>query len=140
MGKLTSYNVRDIKRFVVTQEFKFIFFGGISTLFAILCYPLLYEFIFFQNHINAYVASYFLNITFSFILQKYFVFKSYGDLRSSYLKFLLNSSWLALIAYFFLYFLMFKIKLNPYLANFIVVICSSILSFIVHKLVTFAKT
>lgn len=116
---------------------RFLIAGIIATGLSYISFPFLYKFVFRHDFNVSFITSFFLNITSSFVLQKYFVFKSNGQLFYEYIRFLFNGMLLVLIGYLFLQYLMLQIKYPPFYANFIVVTVSAVGSYFIHSLVTF---
>lgn len=133
-----------MRRFAVT--------GVISTGFAFISLPVIFWIIssivhlYFtadENHLHnivfnvAYCLAVFMNVTFSFVLQKKAVFKTKEHWFSEYIRFWIGALGIILIGYFLLRILMSQLSLTIIIANTIVVLFSAIASFLFHSFITF---
>jgi|688.fasta_scaffold732212_3 putative flippase GtrA len=118
---------------------KFAFAGALSTIFAYFCFPIIYYFFSNTHFIVAFSLSSIANITFSYLIQRNYVFESKKKINKEYFYFLLNAFFIMLAGYFVLHLFIFYFKLNAILANFVVVTASAIFSFTVHNFITFKK-
>lgn len=131
---------------------RFAFTGVISTGFALISFPAIFSFNcwFVKTYFSAdatqykdaifnisYCMAVVANVTFSFILQKHAVFRSRVHWLSEYIRFWMGSLGIILLGYVLFLFLMNKIMLSAFVANFLVVLSSAIMSFIFHSAVTF---
>ena len=119
------------------REIRFIISGAIATLVSYVTFPFFYIEIFPNSYYSAYGLSTFLNITISFVMQKYFVFRSPNSLLLEYVRFVASATVLVIIGYLALGYLIFNMHIHPALGNFIVVTVTAISSYLVHTLVTF---
>jgi putative flippase GtrA len=123
---------------MVKEMIRFGIAGAIATIFAMFSFPFLYEDIFFRRYFTiAYVLSSALNVSLSFSLQRYFVFKSRGPLFNEFLKFTLGALFLIILGYMISYVFIEFFLFNAYVVNIVVVAATSISSFLWHKVITF---
>lgn len=117
---------------------KFGLSGLLATGVSYVSFPLIYGQIFHGKYfVLSYVISSIINVTISFLGQKYFVFQSQGKIWLEFLKFLFGALLLILIGFSLLYFLVEVIGVESFWANFIVVTMSAISSYFFHSKITF---
>lgn len=121
------------------KEFRFLLAGMVNTCVGLATYPLLYLVLepVGVGYIAVLVIAQVVCITFSFWTNKYFVFKSKGDLRSEYVKFFSFHGLYFLINLIALPALVELIQLNPMIAQTIFSIFIIVTSYFWHNAVTF---
>ena len=121
------------------KKIRFLIAGGINTAVGLAMYPILYVLLspFGVGYIKALVLSQIICITFSFVINKYFVFKTKGNVRKEYPKF---------FAFYGIYFLLNLLclpvmvevlKMNPMVAQTLFSIAIIATSYFWHNTITF---
>jgi putative flippase GtrA len=118
---------------------RFLLFGGISSLFASISFPVIHYWILPNNFNNSYIVASITNVTFSFAVQKYFVFCSDRSIIQEYIKFITSSLIVILIGYIIFYILYRTIKIDIYVSNLIVIVISALASYIINNIYSFKK-
>ena len=122
------------------KKIYFLFFGGINTVFGY-CNSLLLYFL-FRDIVNIVVILIFINIiniSFSFVTLKYFVFKSKNPFFPEYMKSLVLYSGAIFLSTFILYLLYELLSLKFYIASLITTILMLIYSYYGNEKFTFKK-
>lgn len=121
------------------KKFRFLLAGMVNTCVGLAIYPLLYLILepMGMGYISVLLIAQVICITFSFWTNKYFVFKSKGDLRSEYIKFFSFHGFYLLINLIALPVLVELIQLNPIIAQTIFSIFIIVTSYFWHNVVTF---
>lgn len=117
--------------------FRFSVAGGIATTISYFTFPAIYEYLFYKRLIESYLVSTILNITVSFFLQKYFVFRSTKKIFHEYLLFFSGAMGLVVLSYLLLQYLIYELRLESFYANAIAVTLTAAVSFIYHSKLTF---
>lgn len=133
----SSENKREI--FVVnSQKLRYLFVGGVNTIFGYFCGVALYKMLVpgFNTATAALIAN-ILAITFSFLTYKIFVFKTKGNWFSEYLKAFVVYGSVALVAIFLLWIFIEKLNISIWLAQGLVTVLTIIVSYIGHARFTF---
>jgi len=113
--------------------------GGLSTVFAMFSFPIIYSIIFRNNFFEiCYVLSTLLNITFSHSLQRRFVFFSKKPYCKELYLFAKGAVLLAIIGYVLLRVTYYYIN-NIFYANILTTVLIAIASYVLHKFVTFKE-
>ncbi len=116
---------------------RFILSGIVVTGISYISFPICFNYL-FQKHFNlAFLFATLFNITISFLMQKYFVFRSKGDFLKELIKFTFSACLLIIISFFALRVLIIYLKFEAFLSNFIVVSISAITSYLIHSYITF---
>lgn len=126
-------------RLTHSKKIKFLVAGAINTLVGLTTYPLLYFFLSplrFGYITILFVAQLFC-ISFSFVTNKYFVFKTKGNIKSEYSKFFTFHAIYFLINIIALPMMVEIFKLNPMVAQVIFSLLIIITSFYWHSYITF---
>lgn len=121
------------------KKIRFLIVGGINTAVGLAVYPILYVMLtpFDVGYIRALIFSQIICITFSFISNKYFVFKTKGNIKKEYPKF---------FAFYGIYFLLNLIclpamvetfNMNPMIAQTLFSIAIIVSSYFWHNTITF---
>lgn len=116
---------------------RFAIAGLFSTGLAYISFPIFYNYISVNNFINSFVFSLFINVSFSFCLQRIFVFRSKNNWLIEYFKFFLGGFVIIVFGYTTLYYFVEIKKYDPMVGNFLVVSFSSLLSYLYHSFITF---
>jgi putative flippase GtrA len=112
--------------------------GGISTLVSYVCFPLVYEKLFLsRNFVASFALSTFINVTVSYLLQRTYVFRSRNSWAAEYVVFWTNAALIIMVAFVTLAALLKILGLSAFIGNFIVVSCSAVASYWLHKNITF---
>lgn len=118
---------------------KFLFSGLLVTLLSYLSFPLIFYY-FNEAYFNlSYLISAIINISLSFFLQKFYVFKSNNKISKEYFRFLLNTICITFIYYIFLYLMVKYFLLNFILSNSILTTLAALSSYLVHSKFTFKE-
>ena len=122
------------------QKVAYLFIGGFNTIFGYLNSLLLFYVLStsFDILLIIFLIN-FLNITFSFLTLKFFVFKSKGKIFIEYFKALFLYSWLAVIGGALLYFLFEILGIQFYISSLITTLFIVILSYYANYEFTFKK-
>lgn len=121
-----------------SQVARFAIAGAIATVFSMLSFPIIYEELFGRDCFStAYILSCAFNVSLSFGLQRFFVFKSKENLVKEFARFVFGAVFLMLIGYVLVYLFVEYMAFNSYLVNIVVVAFISVASFLWHKLITF---
>lgn len=121
------------------KKFRFLLAGIVNTSVGLAAYPLLYLILepIGVGYVVVLVIAQLICITFSFLTNKYFVFKSKGDLRGEYVKFFSFHGLYFLINLIALPALVELTQLNPMIAQTIFSIFIIVTSYFWHNAVTF---
>lgn len=122
-----------------TKVSRFFITGLLATGLSYVSFPLFYEYVFDKSYNLSFFWSTFLNVTFSFTLQKYFVFKSKDHFFYEYIKFACSALLIIFVAYFSMQYLILNMMIKSFYANFLVVTISAIVSYLMHSLITFRR-
>jgi putative flippase GtrA len=123
------------------KKVKFLLVGALNTVFSYINSILIY---FFLNQkvtlIFILIISHLINVTFSFMTNKIFVFNSSNQIRIEYVKFHMVYLGNFLIYIFLLWLLVTKLNIPYWLALIITMLLSVIYSFLTHLKFTFRTT
>ena len=138
-------NLEEIKILVLRivsiheKKLRFVIVGGINTVVGLSAYPLL--FIALSPIGFGYIQILFISqipcITFSFVTNKYFVFKTKGNLKKEYIKFSVFYMLIFIINLIFLPILVEILRINPIISQTLFVALIMVTSFFWHNLITF---
>lgn len=121
------------------KKLRFLIVGSINTMVGLSVYPILY--VVFSpvgfGYIQVLLLAQIPCITFSFITNKYFVFRTKGNLTKEYAKFSIFHMTLLLINLIFLPTLVEVLRINPIVSQTLFVILVIVTSFIWHNSITF---
>ncbi len=130
-----------MSKFWSNKSIRYLVVGGVSTIFAFITFPLVHYQVFKNTSvISSYILATFLNVTFSFVGQKFVVFKTSGSIWKDYLAFWIGSALIIVLGYMLLICLINYCELSIFLSNGIVVTLSAIGSFGYHNYITFRST
>lgn len=126
-------------RFNHQKKFRYLIAGIINTVIGLAMYPLLYLILkpIGIGYIGVLVVAQLVCVTFSFISNKYFVFKTQGNLRNEYIKFFAFHGVYFAINLVALPIFVELLKLNPMIAQTIFSILIITSSYFWHNAVTF---
>ena len=119
------------------MKVKFLITGAISTLIAFFTFPIIFKYFFTNLFFISFIFAQLINIFISFLLQKFYVFKIFGWNNALLIKFYVNAVKLQLLNYACLYFLINFLNFNVQYSNIIMTTLIAILSFYLHKNITF---
>lgn len=121
------------------KKIRFLIAGGVNTLVGFLVYPLLYLALspVGFGYIQILLAAQIPCITFSFATNKYFVFRTKGNLKKEYLKFTVFYAVILLINLIFLPILVEIFGVSPIISQTLFVALTIVTSFFWHNFITF---
>lgn len=121
------------------KKFRFLLAGIVNTAVGLAIYPALYLALHPNGlgYVEILVIAQVICVTFSFVSNKYFVFKSKGSLKKEYIKFFSFHGLYFLINLMALPALVEWMKLNPMIAQTIFSILIIVTSYFWHNLITF---
>lgn len=136
---IKQYRTRVVELTQQSKKIRFLIAGVINTAVGLSVFPLLYLILepMGIGYIGVLVISQMICITFSFISNKYFVFKTYGKLQAEYAKFFIFHIFYFLLNLVCLPALVEVLKMNPIAAQTIFSVFIIITSYFWHNLVTF---
>lgn len=113
--------------------------GGINTAVGLAVYPILYVLLkpFDVGYIKALIFSQIICITFSFISNKYFVFKTKGNIKNEYPKFFLFYGIYFVLNLLCLPAMVEVLNMNPMVAQTLFSIAIIVSSYFWHNSITF---
>ena len=124
------------------KKLRFLIAGAINTAIGLAVYPLLYwglEPMGF-GYIQVLVMAQVICITFSFTTNKYYVFKSKGNLKKEYLKFFAFHGLYFALNLICLPILVELLKINPIISQTIFAVAVIVTSYFWHNAITFKST
>jgi len=123
------------------EKLRFLVVGGINTLFGIAAYPMIYLLLagLDAHYLVILVISQIVCVSFSFMTNKYFVFRTTGNYWREYQKF-----WLLHLGAFAINLLVLPLavdglKMNPMIAQTAYAIVMAIISYFWHSKITFSS-
>jgi putative flippase GtrA len=121
------------------KKWRFLIAGIINTTFGLLIYPALYLTLvpLGLNYIQVLLLSQAIGITFAFLSHKYFVFKTIGNVKKEYSKFLLFHLIYLGINLVILPFMVRSWKFNPMVAQTLFAVAVIVTSYFWHNSITF---
>jgi putative flippase GtrA len=137
MIKLNSLRV--LKLAQQSKKMRFLIAGGVNTLVGLSVYPLLYlslEPLDF-DYLKILIISQLICITFSFVTNKYFVFKTQGNIHAEYTKFFVFHVFYFLLNLICLPVLVEVLEMNPIIAQTLFSVFIIVTSYFWHNFVTF---
>lgn len=126
-----------IKKLFVYKEFRFLFVGGINTLFG---YAVMIILMFFSiSYQLSYLIATVLGIIHSYIWNKFFTFKTSKKSYAEIIRFVLVYTASFLLGLAILYILIQILGFNKYLAALINIVLTTVISWFGHNLFSFKK-
>lgn len=125
--------------FKIPQKLRFLLVGGFNTLVSYLLFVWFVDIIKIPYQLSL-IILYFLTVNISIFTMRYYVFRSNGRLSAEYSKAWAVYLTLFLLNYAFLFLTADCLNLNILLAQALYVVLSTIITFLVHKYITFKKT
>lgn len=121
------------------KKIRFLIAGGINTAVGLAVYPILYVLLkpFGVGYIQALIFAQIICITFSFVSNKYFVFKTKGNTKKEYLKFFSFYGVYFLLNLFCLPLMVEVLNMNPMIAQTLFSIAIILSSYFWHNAITF---
>ena len=121
------------------KKVRFLLAGAVNTFIGLATYPLIYLILNPWNigYIQVLVLAQFICITFSFVNNKYFVFRTKGNLKNEYIKFFTFHGVYFLINLICLPLLVELLKLNPMIAQTLFSVAIVVSSYFWHNSITF---
>jgi len=125
-----------------SKQLRFLIAGGLNTLVGLSIYPLFYIFLepMGFGYIQVLLFSQIFCITFSFISNKYFVFRTKGNVKEEYLRFFVFYGFYLLLNLLCLPFLVEVVKITPIISQTIFSFVIILSSYFWHSSVTFKQT
>jgi putative flippase GtrA len=123
------------------KKLRFLIAGGINTLIGLSVYPALYFLTspLGAGYIQVLLWAQIICITFSFVTNKYFVFKTKGNIKKEYAKFFAFYAIYFAINLIFLPIMVEGLGISPIIAQTIFSIAIVISSYFWHNFITFRK-
>lgn len=123
------------------KKLRFLIAGGVNTLVGLSVYPILYFYLepIGFGYIEVLLLAQIICITFSFASNKYFVFKTKGNLKKEYIKFFIFYGFYLLLNLLCLPFLVEVMKISPIISQTLFSIAIIISSYFWHNFITFKK-
>ena len=124
------------------KKLRFLIAGGLNTIVGLSVYPLLFIALspFGVGYFQVLILSQLPSVTFSFITNKYFVFKTKGNLKKEYFKFFTFYGFYFLLNMICLPILVEILKINPIISQAIFSVAIIVTSYFWHNAVTFKST
>ena len=121
------------------KKLRFLIAGVVNTLVGLSVYPILYFFLapIGYGYIKVLLLAQIICITFSFISNKYFVFKTKGNLKKEYVKFFIFYGLYFLLNLLCLPFLVEVMKINPIISQTLFSVAIIASSYFWHNFITF---
>lgn len=120
------------------KKFRFLLAGALNTLIGLGLYPLLYVFLSNKlGYMGILGLSQFICVTFSFLTNKFFVFKTKGNTKSEYLKFFMFHMAYLMLNVIGLPVMVELLRMNPMAAQTIFASFIAVTSYYWHNLITF---
>ena len=123
------------------KKLRFLIVGGVNTLVGLLVYPLLYLFLepLGWGYIQVLLLAQVICITFSFICNKYFVFKTKGNIHKEYAKFFLFYGLYLALNLLCLPLLVEKVGISPIISQTLFSVAIIVSSYFWHNFFTFKQ-
>ena len=120
------------------KEIKFIIFGGLNTFFGYFSSLLIYYNFekFFGLFITLLIIN-IINISFSFLVLKIYVFKSKGQWLVQYLRSFLTYANIFILSIFLLYFFLKVLYIPFYISSFLTILLCTVVSYFMNLKFTF---
>jgi putative flippase GtrA len=124
------------------KKFRFLIAGGVNTAVGLLVYPFLYLFLepFNVGYIKVLFLATIISVTFSFLTNKYYVFKTKGNLKKEYFKFFIFYGLYFSINLICLPLLVEVLKITPIISQTLFSIFIILTSYFWHNYVTFKNS
>lgn len=123
------------------KKLRFLIAGGLNTLVGLSLYPILYFALkpFGVGYIQVLLLAQIICITFSFVSNKYFVFKTKGNIKKEYVKFFIFYGFYLLLNLASLPFLVEMLGMAPIIAQTLFSIAIIVSSYFWHNFITFRQ-
>lgn len=123
------------------KKLRFLIAGGLNTVIGLSVYPILYYFLepLGVGYIQVLLLAQIICITFSFISNKYFVFKTKGNIKKEYAKFFMFYGLYLVLNLICLPFLVEAIQISPIISQTFFSIAIIISSYFWHNFITFKR-
>jgi putative flippase GtrA len=121
------------------KKIRFLIAGGINTAVGLAVYPILYLLLqpYGVSYLKALILAQIICITFSFISNKYFVFKTKGNIKTEYPKFFAFYGFYFVLNLICLPIMVEVLHLNPMVAQPLFSIAIVVSSYFWHSTITF---
>lgn len=121
------------------KKIRFLIAGGINTAVGLAVYPILYLLLqpYGVSYLKALILAQIICITFSFISNKYFVFKTKGNIKTEYPKFFAFYGFYFVLNLICLPIMVEGLHLNPMVAQTLFSIAIVVSSYFWHSTITF---
>lgn len=122
-----------------SKKIRYLLVGIVNTIFGLVTYPLLYLVLkpIGAGYITVLLAAQVICISFSFASNKYFVFKTNGNLKNEYIKFFSFHAIYFSINLMVLPLMVEVLKLNPIIAQTLFSVFVIVTSYFWHNMITF---
>lgn len=123
--------------FLLNQKIRFLLVGGFNTVLAYALFVFLLEYCNWR-YPAVLITQYLITVNISIFTMRYFVFRSYGNLKNEYAK--AWSIYLLLLGlnYLYLFITVSYLKMNTIIVQGLYIVISTILTFILHKKYSFS--
>ena len=121
------------------KKFRFLIAGGVNTIVGLSVYPLLFITLepLGAGYVQVLIIAQIICISFSFVSNKYFVFKTIGNLKKEYFRFFIFHGFYFLLNLICLPLLVEILKINPVISQTLFVAVIIMTSYFWHNAVTF---
>ena len=124
--------------FKIPQKIRFLLVGGFNTVFSFGLFALMVS-ILGISYKFAIVLGYIISTNVSIFTQRYYVFRSFGNLKQEYIKAWKVYIITMLINYMFMYIAVDILRANELISQALFAIIIVIITYIMHKYYTFKK-
>ena len=124
--------------FKIPQKIRFLLVGGFNTVFSFCLFAFMVSVLEISYKI-AIVLGYIISTNVSIFTQRYYVFKSFGNLKQEYIKAWKVYITTMLLNYMFMYIAVDILNVNELISQAIFAIIIVIMTYIMHKYYTFKK-
>ena len=123
------------------KKVRFLIAGGVNTMVGLSVYPILFILLkpFGFGYMEVLFLAQVICITFSFISNKYFVFKTKGNIKKEYVKFFVFYGFYLALNVIFLPVMVEMIKITPIVAQTLFSIAIIVTSYFWHNFITFKQ-
>lgn len=138
MGLIRLYKTIENIWFIVPEKIRFLLVGGFNTLTAYLLFVFFIEIV-NLHYVYALSCMFIINVNISILTMRYYVFRSHSNLLKEYFKGWNVYIFLLGLNYAGLYLLIDVLKIREIIAQAIYLVFSTIVTYLIHKYITFSK-
>lgn len=124
--------------FKLPQKLRFLLVGGFNTIFSYILFAFMVSILGISYKI-ALIIGYIISTNVSIFTQRYYVFKSFGNLKQEYIKAWEVYMTTMLLNYVFMYIAVDMLNANELISQAVFTIIIVIITYIMHKYYTFRK-